>query len=59
MLKKEPIQKGLCYTLKGLPLAAIIISSFLPLQPVTRQLLILATLIWLQVYILLEVFFTK
>jgi len=59
LLKKEPIQKGLCYTIRGLPLAAIVISSFLPLQPISRQLLILATLIWLQIYLLSEVFFTK
>jgi hypothetical protein len=56
MLNREFLKKGVRYTIMGLPMAAIIGSSFLPLQPITHQLLILASLIWLQVTFLLQVF---
>jgi len=59
MLNKIAIRKGFRYTLRGLPLAAIIASSFLPLQPFTRQFLVLASLIWLQVLIVFEVFLAR
>jgi len=56
MLDRKMFQKGARYGILGLPLAAIIGSSFLPLKPITNQLLILASLIWLQIIILFEVF---
>jgi hypothetical protein len=59
MLKSASIKKGIQYAIRGLPLAAIIVSSFLPLRPVSRQLLILASLIWLQVLIVFEVFLAR
>lgn len=56
MLDRKLFQKGARYVIMGLPLAAIISSSFLPLKPITNQLLILASLIWFQTIILFEVF---
>jgi hypothetical protein len=56
MFKNKKIKSGLRYVLQGLPLAAIICGSFLPMQLLGRQMLIGATLIWLQVFIIFEVF---
>ncbi len=53
---KEKIWKIGRYIIRGLPLAGILISSLLPLTTFGRQLLILALLVWFQVYIIFDVF---
>lgn len=53
---KEKIWKIGRYIIRALPLAGILISSLLPLTTFGRQLLILALLVWFQVYIIFDVF---
>jgi hypothetical protein len=55
-MSREKIGKITRYTVRGLPLAGIVISSLLPLTMYGRQLLILALLIWFQVYITFDIF---
>jgi hypothetical protein len=52
--KKLP--KTVKYALRTLPLAGAVASSFLPLQQIGRQFLILIVLVWVQVYFVLELF---
>lgn len=40
----------------GLPLAGVVAASFLPLGPTAHQFLVLAVIVWFQMFILLEVF---
>jgi len=40
----------------GLPVAAVVAASFLPIGPTGRQCLVLAVIVWFQMFILLEVF---
>lgn len=54
-MSKEKIWKIARYTLRGLPLAGILASSLLPITMFGRQLLILALLVWFQVYIIFDV----
>jgi hypothetical protein len=56
LLQRELFQKGVRYTIVGLPMVVIVGSSFFPLLPITRQLMILASLIWLQVTFLIYIF---
>ena len=56
MRNRGSLRKGVRYVIIGLPLVANVGSSFLPLQPITRQLLVLASLIWFQVTLLLGTF---
>jgi hypothetical protein len=55
-MSKEKIQNIARYTIRGLPLAGILVSSFLPLTQFGRQLLILGLLVWFQIYIIFDVF---
>ena len=56
MLKKLDLRKGLKFTLLGLPLAGILASTLFPLSNFGRQCMILALLVWLQVYFIFDIF---
>jgi uncharacterized membrane protein len=56
MLIKEKLWKIIRFTIRGLPLAGIVVSSFLPLTAFGRQMLMLVLLVWFQVYLIFEVF---
>lgn len=56
MKQKEKISKIAAYLIRGLPLAGIVYGSFQPIRANIQPWLILATLIWLQVFVLSEVF---
>jgi len=43
----------------GLPLAAAVATSFLPLREIGRQLIMLFVLIWIQVYFIYEIFLAR
>jgi len=55
-MSKEKISKIARYTIRGLPLAGILVTSFLPLTILGRQLLMLVLLVWFQIYIIFDVF---
>jgi hypothetical protein len=55
-MSKENIGKIKRNTIRILPLAGIVISSFLPLTVHGRQLLILALLVWFQIYFIFDIF---
>ena len=56
MIKKANLKKNIRYIIRGLPLAGIIVSSFLPMPATGRQLLILGLLVWFQIFILFDIF---
>jgi hypothetical protein len=56
MLKQAKLKKSIRYVIQGLPLAGIIVGSLLPLTTLGRQLLMLAALIWFQIYFIFEIF---
>lgn len=49
-------KKNLRRFLTGLPLVAIILASFYPMQQWAHQALVLFTLLWLHIFLLFEVF---
>ena len=55
--KKNRFRQILKWILGGLPLGAAVVSSFFPLQAWMQQSLILVVLIWLQAFLLLNVFY--
>ena len=55
-MKKQKIDRRLKLVVEGLPLAAIIGSSLLPVQRMGQQFLVLITLLWIQVFFILECF---
>ena len=55
MLKNLNLKKKFRVVIQGLPLAGIILGSFLPMSTLGRQLLILVLLVWLQVYYIFDV----
>jgi hypothetical protein len=55
-MKTINVQKSFRRVVQGLPLAGIIFANLMPIQPVVRHLLVAATLIWLQIVIVFEVF---
>jgi hypothetical protein len=55
-MSKEKISRIARYTIRGLPLAGILVTSFLPLTILGRQLLMLVLLVWFQIYIIFDVF---
>jgi len=59
VLKKKRISKGFLWVIRGLPLAAILGASMLPLSKPANQFLMLATLLWLQVFIIFECYFVE
>ncbi len=57
MSKKNKMIQALKWTVAGLPLGAVIGTSFLPLAPWVQQALILVTLLWFYVFYLLDCFY--
>lgn len=57
MHKKFNLQKSIRYTILGLPLAGIVVSSLLPISRLGSQLLMLILLIWFQVFFIFDIFF--
>jgi hypothetical protein len=55
-MKNSQLQTSIRRVIQALPLAAIFGASLLPTQPIMRHLLVAATLIWLQIVIVFEVF---
>jgi len=56
MLKKKSISNKLKVLVQSLPLAAIVGASMFPLPNLARQFLILAVLLWIQVFLVFECF---
>lgn len=56
MLAKKKLSKVVKFTLRGLPLAGAAGSVLLPLQKTGQQFMVLIVLIWVQVYLVMEVF---
>lgn len=54
MLKKTRISKGFRWVIRGVPLAAILGASMLPLSKTANQFLMLVTLLWLQAFLVFE-----
>ncbi len=48
------IKKWLALLLRGLPLAGLVTASMLPLPNFSRQVLMLITLLWVQVFFLFD-----
>jgi hypothetical protein len=55
-MKKQKIDRRLKLFVQGLPLAAIVGSSLLPVQRMGQQFLVLITLLWIQAIFILECF---
>jgi hypothetical protein len=55
-MKTRKKSGGIRTIIMGLPLVAIVVGSFLPGGPIAHQLLVLAAIVWLQMFMLLEVF---
>jgi len=56
MEKKHKISKGWKLVMQGLPFAGTVAASFLPLQRLGQQFLVLVVLVWLQVFFIFECF---
>ncbi|HVM71935.1 MAG TPA: hypothetical protein VMT91_09260 [Anaerolineales bacterium] len=56
MDKKRKISKGWKLVMQGLPFAGTLGASFLPLQRLGQQFLVLIVLLWLQVFFIFECF---
>lgn len=50
------LSKTFKYVLTGLPLTGAAVSVFLPLSQAIHQLMILAVLVWVQVFFIMDVF---
>ncbi len=59
MWKRLNLKKNTRYIVQSLPLVGIVIGSSLPITVLGRQLLILALLVWFQVYFVFDIFFTN
>ena len=57
MAKKLP--KAIKYVIRGLPLAGAAATSLMPLQRIGQQFLMLIVLLWVQVYIIVEIFLAR
>jgi hypothetical protein len=55
-MKKEKLDRRLKLVIQGLPLAAIVGTSLLPVQRLGQQFLVLITLLWIQVFFIVECF---
>jgi hypothetical protein len=55
-MKKLKVDKRLIRVLQGLPLAGVVGSTFLPVQHLGQQFLVLITLVWIQVFFIVECF---
>ena len=56
MMKKRKLDRRLKLVIQGLPLAAIVGSSLLPVRQLGQQFLVLITLLWIQVFFIMECF---
>lgn len=56
MCSREKLKLIAQYLLRGLPIAGVIVSTFLPVRKSLQPWLILITLVWLQTFLLGEVF---
>jgi hypothetical protein len=56
-MKKKMVPKGWKLVILGLPLAAAAATTFLPLQRMGQQFVMLIVLLWLQVFFIVECFF--
>jgi hypothetical protein len=56
IMKKIRISKGWRLVFQGLPLVAAVLTTFLPLQRLGQQVSMLVVLLWLQVFLITEVF---
>ncbi len=55
MIKNKKARKVLYFTISRLPLAGIVYGTLLPLQRFGQQMMMLAFLIWLQVFFVFEI----
>ena len=55
-MKKKRIFKGWKLVIQGLPLAGAAATTFLPLQRLGQQFVMLIVLLWLQVFFIIECF---
>ena len=56
MCSREKLKLIAQYLLRGLPVVGVIVSTFLPIRKSLQPWLILITLVWLQTFLLGEVF---
>jgi hypothetical protein len=56
IMKKKGIPKGWKLVIQGLPLAGAAATTFLPLQRLGQQFIMLIVLLWLQVFFIVECF---
>jgi hypothetical protein len=59
VIKNYTFKEGCRIAVKVLPLAGILVCSFLPLSTIGRQCLMLALLVWVQVYFIFDIFFNR
>jgi hypothetical protein len=55
-MKKQKLDRRLKLVIQGLPLAAVVGSSLLTVQRSGQQFLVLITLLWIQVFFIVECF---
>jgi hypothetical protein len=55
-VKKQKIDRRLKLVIQGLPLAAVVGGSLLTVQRMGQQFLVLITLLWIQVFFIIECF---
>ncbi len=55
-MNKQKHDSRLKLVIQGLPLLAIVGSSFLPIQQIGQQFLVLIILLWIQVFFIVECF---
>jgi fatty acid desaturase len=58
-MKKQKLDRRLKLVIQGLPLAAVVGSSLLTVQRSGQQFLVLITLLWIQVFFLVECFVAR
>jgi hypothetical protein len=56
MMKKGKLNKPLKLVIEGLPLAAAVGASLMPVQKVGQQFLVLIILLWIQFFFIIECF---
>jgi hypothetical protein len=55
-IQKKGISRGLKWVIRGLPLAGVAATVFLPLSRFGQQFTVLIVLVWLQVFLIFECF---
>jgi len=56
MMKKGKLNKRLKLMIQGIPLVAVVGASLFPIQRLGYQFLVLFTLVWIQVFFIVECF---